>query len=240
MSKGLPACGGRRGSTPGLAGGTGVRRQRGARIRGRRLPPRVPRGILAVALAIGLGLPGAYYAYGLRTLRDLVGLRAQELAHQLVAGLPKIPRPEGASPPAIHTILLDLRALPPQPGMRVQLLDQTGRPISPPGSVSPARRFWPSLPSLIGTAPIMLRRQPLGQVEVQASQENLLTEASAFFVVCALASISMVILLARSSKKRSGGRTRAALRQTSPLPPSAEQVGGRRLPVRLRRIPESR
>ena len=187
-----------------------MRRRGATRVGMRRVPGQVSGGILAAAILIGVGLPGVYYAYGLHALRDLTSQHAHELAHQVAAVLREAPQPGAARASEIRSVLHEFLALPRQNVTSVQLLDGAGRPISVRTSVTPVHRIWPSFPSLIGTAPVMVQRQPVGKVEVRASQKNLLREACAFFVVCALASISIVILMPQPFKKRSRGRAQSA------------------------------
>ncbi len=217
-----------------------MQRRGATRVGVRRVPGRVSRGILAAAILIGVGLPGLYYAYGLHALRDLASLYAHELAHQVAAVLREAPQPGAAPAPEIRSVLHEFLALPHQNVTSVQLLDGAGRPISVRASVAPVHRVWPSLPSLIGTAPIMVQRQPVGKVEVRASQKNLLREACAFFVVCALASISIVILMPQPLKKRSRGRTRVAFPRSSGVPPSDGQPTDPRVPFPLQGVADPR
>jgi hypothetical protein len=185
--------------------------RRGATRVGRhRVHGQLSGGILAAAILIGVGLPGVYYAYGLHALRDLASQCAHELAHQVAAVWREVPQPGVAPASEMRSVLHKFLALPHQNVASVQLLDDAGRSISVRTSVTRTHRIWPSLPSLIGTAPILVQRQPVGKVEVRASQQNLLREACAFFVVCALAGISIVILTPQPLRKRSRGRAPSA------------------------------
>ncbi len=191
-----------------------MRKRRGGGGRRRRVPGPLSRSLVAMAILIGVGLPVGYYAYGLHVLQGVASLRAREMAHRMAAALQDAPQPGGAPASEIRSVLREFLALPHRDVTSVQLLDAAGQPITIPGSVPPAPHLWPRLPSLSGTAPILHQRRPIGKVEVQASQENLLREAFAFFVVCALTSISVVILTPPTLKRRSGSRTRTAFRQT--------------------------
>ncbi len=223
----------------GRAGGRWMRRRRTARNGTRRGPGRISRSILAVAILIGLGLPGAYYAYGLYALRDLASRYAHELAHRVAAVLREAPRPGGAPAIEIGTILGEFLAVPHQNVTSVQFLDGAGRPFPLPESAASSRRGWLRLPFLAGTAPIMLQRQTVGKIEVKATQENLLREAFAFFVLCAFAGISVVILMARPLKKRNRGRAGLALRRPSGLPPCIRPPRGPHVPPPLHQVPDS-
>ncbi len=216
-----------------------MRRRRTTRGGTRRGPRRISRSILAVAILIGLGLPGAYYAYGLYALRDLASRYAHELAHRVAAVLREAPRPGGAPAVEIGTILREFLAVPHQNVTGVQFLDGAGRPFPLPESVASSRHGWPRLPFLAGTAPIMLQRQPVGKIEVKATQENLLREAFAFFVVCAFAGISIVILMVRPLKKRNRGRVGVALRRPSGIPASFRLPRGPHVPPPPHRVPDS-